>query len=258
MKKFKQLLLCSCISVFLLVGCGSTDTEPTNVSPDSSQTQATETKEEQKETPAPEKTVECQTEFETVHKYINALNDPEAVYVAEIKNTGTTTVKLSDISIDLEDSDGKILTTTDYVSAFPNVINPGESAYICESLLSYDTTVTNLDTIGKALVHYTLEESNTVEPLNVEITETQLTLEYSRPKIVGRIENMTEEAMSNIYIACPIYSANGELLTVTFTIVDSLNAHEKKGFDQTDLYGNPGSDYTNATFKTIPYLRTLF
>lgn len=245
MKRFIALLS-TIVMMFGLTACGGGGEEKAEPS-------STESEVVKKEENKPKEEVVTKVEIvnERVMKYMNGLDKPEALYLAELKNTGSDTVKISDISIDLEDASGSILNTTSMLNSYPNTLNPGESAYICESLLSLDSKE-SLDDIGNAILHYDFDKAS-VKPLNVEITETKLTTEYGFPKIVGRIENKSDEELTMLYIACPIFSEDGELLTVVFTIVDSLKPTEKLGFEQMAIFCDTNIDYSNCTFKTIPF-----
>ena len=191
---------------------------------------------------------------EKVVKYKDSLGNPNAVYIAEIKNTGSKAVKLGNVSVDLEGTDGKIINTTSLVSVYPNVINPGQSAYICESVLSFGQKIA-LDQIGNAVLHYDVDETEAAEAPAVEVTELSITEEYGEAKIIGRVENKSGKDLTNLYLAAPVIDKSGELKTFVFTIVDSLKSGEKRGFEMHDIFGEPDADYTDCTYSVFAYTR---
>lgn len=196
--------------------------------------------------------------FEDLQVWRNALGATCATYTAEIKNTSSSTVSLKNSSIDIEKPDGSLLKSTDFFSINPRVVAPGESAYISKDIVNdLDQDIT-ADQIGKAILHYDVEVHPDFEPLPVEITELSLGKQYSYPKFIGRIENIGTEDLKNIYIAAPIRDANGQLQAVGFTIVQSLSAGEKKGFEQTCMGAATNLDYSQSSVSAIAYDGSLF
>ena len=75
--------------------------------------------------------------FEDMHVYQNALGDTCATYLARLENTSDTAVAITDTSIDIEKPDGTLLTSTDFFSVYPRVVQVGESAYICSDVIFF-------------------------------------------------------------------------------------------------------------------------
>lgn len=195
---------------------------------------------------------------EELQKFTDSINNSNALYLAEIKNTGDVAVKISDISIDLEDINGEILKSSPMVSAAPSLINPGESAYICQDLLSVGDEIT-LEQIGKPILHYQVDKHEPRESLDVEFSELKLSDKYGRPNLVGRIENKSSEELKQVFIASPIKDADGKLQTVILGMVDSLAPGEKKGFEQMALYVNSSLDISAYTYgEPLAYLSVFF
>ena len=64
--------------------------------------------------------------FEDMHVYQNALGATCATYLARLENTSDTAVAITDTSIDIEKPDGTRLTSTDFFSVYPRVVQVGE------------------------------------------------------------------------------------------------------------------------------------
>jgi hypothetical protein len=167
-----------------------------------------------------------------VQKYQDSLGSVNAAYLAEIKNTGTSTVKLSDLSIDLNSTDGNLIGVTDYVSAFPSIIKPGESAYIMEEIYNsvFDTPV-EINSIGEAVLHYNAEESKEAPILPIELTDAKLQTDaFGTPEIIGNIKNTGDTDLKYVYVVGIVRDSAKTLQNMIFTIIDSLPAGSDKGF----------------------------
>ncbi len=204
----------------------------------------------------PEPTAQMISEDLTV--YQDALGNTCAAYVTEIKNTSSSAIALTNASIDIEKPDGTLLKSTDFFSVTPRVIAAGESAYISQDIINgLDEGITP-DQIGKAILHYDVEARPDFEPLSVEISELSLLSEHQWPKFQGRIENKGTTDLKNIYIVAPIRDSNGNLQTVGLTIVDSLSAGEKKGFEQTCMSAPTNVDYSQSSLSAFACDGSLF
>ena len=168
-------------------------------------------------------------------------------------------VKISDISIDVEDETGALMTVADYISSYPDVIAPGETAYICEEVIS-GAIDSDLDAskASKTTLHYEIKEKES-DPVSAEITQISLGVKMGYPNITGKIKNTGSEDFSMLYVSVPVFSAEGELQTVIFTIIDELNAGDEKGFEQMGMICDSSLDYTASTLgEPSIYVYSLF
>lgn len=243
MKKRVLALLLGVVMSFALAACGSGGDD------------ASKPAQGESKTGGKEPSIEVVSE--ALQKY-TTLDAPCATYLAELKNTGEVPVKISNISIDVEDAAGSILKSADFITAYPNVINPGESAYICEEVVNgaFDEGVA-LDNIGKAILHYDIEKQAAPESLPVAISEIALGESYGYPNLVGRIENTGSTDIEELYIVADIRSADGTLQNVIFTIVDNLKAGEKKGFEQMAIAGDLALDFSASTVNVKAYIPVI-
>lgn len=172
-----------------------------------------------------------------------------STYIAEIKNNGDMPIEISDISIDIETDDGKLLKVLDYVSSSPRIIDAGQSAYICESAITmFDTDINAIDaTVAK--LHYDIEKG-VMPDMPVEVTQIELTNKLGYPNIVGKAKNNGDQDLTFVYICAPLYSADGVLQTIITTYVD-VKAGEEASFDQMAIFADYQADYSNSILGEI-------
>lgn len=266
----KKALIYSLILILLLSGCGSS-TEPE----DDNQEAETATEaplDEATEAPDPEEPESGEDEagedaagdveqatyaFESanLYGYQDSLNSSVVLYVAEIKNTSNYTIKLHDLSMELEDSSGTIISTGTLPSVNPSTIAPGQSAFICESMLP-SLSDTDLTTIGQ--IHVGLEATAVEDQdLGIVISELSMTDTSGFPGVVGRAENTSDTDYTNVMLSIPIWDAEGNLRTVATGMIASLPAGETVGFEQMATAVDISIDFTDATADAIPYLLTF-
>lgn len=167
---------------------------------------------------------------ENTFVYTSPVNTNKVLYVASIKNTGTVPVEITNVSIDLEDTAGSILTTSSSVNVHNSKLNPGERAYICENLLSADDQDTNLQNVGNPILHYSVEELASYHPPAVALSELSLDDSSGWLEAIGRITNTGEEEYSNLMLAIPIRNSEGFLCTVALGMVGSLAPAKQRNF----------------------------
>lgn len=194
--------------------------------------------------------------YEREDVYTNSLDGIIVDYVATIKNTGSDTISLDSVSLDVEKADGTILTSDSMVNVLPRILAAGETAYVYSepynSTLGTSNSISK-DEIGKTILHYTVNKHGNVDALPVEITELQISTQYGIVKVVGRIENKGTQELDTPYIVTPIMSADGKLLCVPFTISDNIAAGDKKGFEATVLGIDPSLDLSGATVSGFAF-----
>lgn len=247
----KKLAAFTCVLAILLCGCSSGDTNSQSANNNA------QVASEQDRAPTP-KDPTLEIVFEDLQIYQNALGDTCATYVAELKNTSETAISIKNTSIDIEKPDGTLLTSTDFFSVYPRVVPAGESAFICQDIINSLNEGITADQIGTAILHYDLESRSDIESVKVELSELSLGSQYSYPKFMGRIKNIGDTDLSNIYIAAPIRDANGVLQAVGFTIVETLAAGETKGFEQTCMSASTNLDYSNSSLTAFAYDGSLY
>lgn len=140
-------------------------------------------------------------------------------YFAEIQNTGDAALKLQDAVLILKGKEGDELKKREWFSSYPQVINPGESAYI--SVYDYLDTEEAKDEITS----YSFDIKGSTQPsmkttmYTVEDAAYQLEQgDYSNSAYVtALIKNETDVPCYNINAVIVLRDAEGELLFVDST-----------------------------------------
>lgn len=191
--------------------------------------------------------------YEELQKYTNSLDTVCATYLAELKNTSNSYIEIDNVVIDVEDINGSLLTSTDYVGVYPNIIGPGESAYIFEEVIGYSDDGVALEDIGNAILHFDAEETSAPVLPSVEFSDIAISESYGHPNLIGRIKNTGTETINYLYIIAPIRDQDSNLQSLIFTIVDSIDPGETIGFEQSAITGDNNFDYSTATVDIVGY-----
>lgn len=224
MKKILALLIAA---AFLSVGCTDVDT--------TDDTQETvETENDNTETNAD--TDEATVAYETSEPRLGVWDRSGTIWVdvsMEITNTGTTNLYLSDGAFDVEDSSGGLLETYDMVSIVPNVIEPGETAYLYGC-----TTANNITDVNDSYVAVPSFEAAeaTIDRVRFPVTDVTMTdADYGTYiDIIGRVENTSDEDESMVNIYFVFFDTAGEVICIKSTYTDA-KAGGKSSFDTSTM-----------------------
>lgn len=149
---------------------------------------------------------------------------------ALIENTGDLPLYLESANLDIEDGDGKLVQSMSLVSAFPQVILPGQRAAYEEETVAAD----GLPKDGLSIYsRYGVSEAG-VEPSALEVRELEVyDASYGGVQARGRVFNVSEDQeYSMIYAAVLCFDADGGYLGTLWTILDGeLPAGERQGFE---------------------------
>lgn len=160
--------------------------------------------------------------------WTNSIGSVWVQTIIEITNTGTTNLYLSSGSYDLEDASGKLIASQTMVSAFPNVLAPGEKGYM------YDETTLDKAVDGELTVLPRVDvEEATVDLIRFPVTDTEISNDtYRGVKMLGRVENTSDEEQSLVYIVAFLYDVNGSCIGQISTILlENLAVGDKIGFE---------------------------
>ncbi len=160
--------------------------------------------------------------------YTNSIGTVWVQVIVEIENTGSSDLYLSSGSYDLEDASGGLIASRTAVSTFPDVIKPGEKAYM------YEETTLDSAVDGEITVVPRVDASKAkVGCIRFDVTDFSISTDsYGKLKGMGRVENTSEEASSMTYIVVILKGADGNPIGQMFTILtDELKAGDKIGFE---------------------------
>lgn len=240
------LVLAMAMFAFFAIGSGS-EKASENKGADSAATgeneNATEATEEEK--------AQYDVSKETVSVTTDSIGTKYVQVSWAVKNTGKVNLYLSSGSADIENSEGTLEDSVSMISAYPEVIKPGETAYYYERTL-YDGSATS----GLSVVTHSDVEKATVDCVRYEVSEVSVKDEqYLGAKVIGRVENTTDEDETMAEVAAILYDADKNLIGVEFTYIDGdLAAGDKKAFEcsslRTDLKAADIASYEVYAYPT--------
>lgn len=183
--------------------------------------------------PTPKKTGAAYEIVYSKGKVYNTFLGSRIYVIVQIENTGNESLYINNASVDIEDAKGHLVQTRSYLSAYPQVLLPGETALIAESIsLDNDPGVNELSVIP----HLNIDKAK-VQCIRYKVTDESFTNDrYTGLKMTGRVENTTNQTESMVYVVVNLYDANhhgvGQLYTI---ITDDLRPGEKIGCSLSDL-----------------------
>lgn len=227
-KKTFVFILAACLMVPLFA-CGNSGESGESKSPSKPSAAAENTPE-----PTPEPKEEAyEITYSNVRTYTNSIGTTYAQVIVEIENTGTVDLYLSSGSYDLENADGKLIASSSMASTYPEVISPGEKAYMYEENMLDEAVEGELTVLPRPGV-----KKAKVENIRYNVTDIEITSDkYGWLKAIGRIENTTEKDEDGmIYVVIILKDANGTPIGQIFTIImEDLAAGSKIGFEATAM-----------------------
>lgn len=160
--------------------------------------------------------------------YTNSIGTVWSQVIVEIENTGSSDLYLSSGSYDLEDADGNLIASETMVSAYPEVISPGEKAYMYN-----ETTLDNAVEGDIVVLARPSVDKAKVDNIRYPVTDISISDgKYGDLKTLGRVENTSDEDSSMTYIVVIMKDSSGIPIGQMFTILtDDLKAGDKIGFE---------------------------
>ena len=182
---------------------------------------------------APEVKIQYEITYKNVVSWVNSIGTTWVQVIAEITNTGTAPIYLSSSSYDLEDSNGQIIASKQYISTYPDVIKSGEKGYLYD-----ETTLENTINGVLSVIPRIKAKPAKVPCIRYEVSEISITdTDFFGPKMVGRIKNSTtNDEDGTIYVVAILYDSNKKPIGVLLDLIyEDLPAGEKIGFEATSL-----------------------
>lgn len=143
-----------------------------------------------------------------------------------VTNNGETNLYLDDISVDIEDVNGKLLQTKSYISGYPEYIKPGETGYYYD-----ETTCDFAETNVKVVPNLHVEKAKN-DVIRYNICDVSINNDtYSGVKIIGRVQNNTTTKGTLVKVVANLFDKDGKLICNCFTYLDNdLEVDTKVGF----------------------------
>lgn len=204
----------------------------------------------------PEKNIEYEITYKNVESWVNSIGTTWVQVIAEIKNTGTVPIYLSTSSYDLEDSNGQLIASKQYISTYPDVIKSGEKGYMYDETTLENSVQGNINVIPRINA-----KKATVSCIRYDVSEISISdTTYNGPKMIGRITNTTSKDEDGlIYVVGILYNSNEKPIGVLLDIItDDLAAGNRIGFTATSLcLPNTVNTNTINNYKVYAYPKQL-
>lgn len=172
---------------------------------------------------------------------------------AVFKNTGEVPVDIGETQMNYKGKDGSILGTSTMIYAVPEIVQPGESAFIVEGTTLDEAT--SLDNYAETTFNFnfdaTEEDSNLMEVSAVK----GIPSDYGY-SVTGIVKNPTDVQQEDIRLAAILYDENGKILGGLSGSVDvGLAAGGEAGFELSypPLPDNIGSKVNKIEVKSYGF-----
>ncbi|WP_449537788.1 hypothetical protein [Ferdinandcohnia sp. Marseille-Q9671] len=233
MKRLFLILLAFCLS-FSLAACGGDDhAGDTNTKDNTSEKESST----EKETTTDKDKAESEPKLEIIDDTSGVWKDSiDTVWIhsaAIFENTGDVPIEIGETQMNFKGKDGSILGTAPMVYAVPDIIAPGEKAYIAESTILEG--ITDPNQFGETTYNFSFDstdrKANSLEVSGVK--GFPATDDYSNPyRVTGIVKNTTDELQDDIRISAALLAEDGSLLGVLDGGIDvGVNPGSEAGFE---------------------------
>lgn len=230
-KKLCTLLLALVIAL-TVAGCGGSADTPAADTPAAPAAEAPAANPTAEPTESPKAEAAWEITDSGVKTEVNSIGSTwfKAWYLVE--NTGDLPLFLNTVDVDIETESGQMVKKISMMSAYPQVLLPGETgAYFETGMLDNGTETEGLKLHGRIAP---VEAKVDCVRYTVEGAETKADAAYGA-KLLGRVVNDTDaDTEGMVYVAALCYDADGAFLGAMFTILtDSIPANDYAGFEMT-------------------------
>ena len=241
MKKSKVIAVLVAASVFMAFAMGSgsssSSTHDSVTVEANGGSETTVTAEAKSETTADIEYEISDTNFEY---YQNSIGVTEYYGYVEITNTGSCDIYMKDCVFDLEDNNGHLLQSDNFISHCPEVIAPGEKGYFFNGIgsSSFDESI-SLDNGVKLVPQINLKKA-TGKPHAFPVSDVDYRAgDYGDVKVTGRVENDTDKEQGYLSVYIIFRDANDKVIAIdTTTVMSEIGAGMKGSFDSSTIFGN--------------------
>lgn len=158
--------------------------------------------------------------------YTDSIGTVWSQVIVEIENTGSERLYVSSGSYDLEDGDGNLIASKSHVSTCPQIVDPGEKAYMYEESILDGGVDGEVTVVPRPAVSETA-----LERIRFPVSGAELAAgRFGSLKALGRVENNTDQDSGVVYVVVILKNSSGRPVGQMYTIIDSLRAGEQAGF----------------------------
>lgn len=228
-------------ALLCLAACATTDPQLVETAPEmetAAETQqngetAAETETEPETETAP--VSDAQIQYDNITVWESSTGTLWYTAVVEVANLGETTLQLSSCTLDVEDASGALVATLDLGTSVPEVIDPGETAYYVDT----STIDAALPEGYKLVPHAKFGEH--AAPVRYPVSDVSFKdTDYFGVKAVCRVENSTDESISNPRVSIILLGEDGHAVAQLLTYGDEIAPGEKMGVELGALSMAPG------------------
>lgn len=192
----------------------------------------------------------CEVVNSSLRQYSIDTISPYVIFAAEIKNTGSCDlIFASDSSVDFLSADGMIVYTENYISIQPDVVPPGESAYVsvCTNGVLDPSEQSR---IASCMLHTYYDSLRTdYQKPDISFSNISVSNIYDYPNVIAQAKNNTSD-FQDVFVATAVFDESGVIVDVQIGGT-SLASGEEKGFSQSGIaYVQDTSGYTASL---VPY-----
>ena len=201
---------------------GSSGSSDNNSSNEAKPTE--ENKEEPKEEPKDKDKVEWAVGDPIFNLWTDSIGSQWIQVMVPVSNTGSTNLYFESATLDIEDESGHLIDTLDYLSFYPEVLQPGETGWV------YEETTFEGDSEPENIIHHLSFSKAKVECIRFEVSDTDIKEDsFGDIEVTGRVENKTDKDETFVNVVALFYDAGGMLIGTAFDYID-VKAGEKIGF----------------------------
>lgn len=229
-------------------------TQPSSESPETKKDESSQVEENSAAGEPSESDELYKITYQTHDVYVNSIGNLCCDVIIEIENTSKYNLFLDSPSYDFEDSEGKLLGTSNIFSLGsedPDIIAPGEKGYYYANGAPVDGTLTaDMDYVF--VPHLNVRKSKN-DIVRYEVSDLSLTEgEFGNGTITGRITNNTDEDDKMVWASIMLYNADGNPIGIFGTNVHDVNAGATVSFSASALPVMHNVKYADiADYKVI-------
>lgn len=198
-----------------------------------------------------QRTVDWQVGSGKAITYTDSIGAAHVQISVPVTNTGNTNLYLGAGTMDLEDASGHLVSSESLVSVYPQILQPGETAWYYEETSLNEAPSSELTVVP----HVDVREAK-VNCIRYEVSDVSFTNDnYGGITATGRVKNTTNEDGSLIYVVAFLYDAQENFIGQVFTILtDELKPGDQIGFSTSTFGRSEGIDVSNiAAYRFFAY-----
>ncbi len=157
--------------------------------------------------------------------------------IVEIVNTGNVDLMLESGRFDIENPDGTLFASKNYISAYPQIISPGEKGYYYDA-----STLEGADLNAQYKIVPKIEAVKSTSP-KIRLTAKEFRIEdteYFGMKAIGRVENTSEQEQKSAHVTVVCFDEEQKPIYVFSGYADDMKPGDVVGEEISEFASVPG------------------